>query len=242
MQKDKNTKVWYASKSLKWGERNGENRSAWHLNAVTPIMCIFQLFSLYYFRIVFIIRYIALTLYIYKIILLLDKFNIVQVILFVQDLIFHFYLFTTKILWYNFSQLNCYRIDKFPFNWTLFLVEILPLLRSPPAPLPGNKTFYHNSSTQPRTQPRTMSDSSIRPCLLQRLRVEYNKIIATTLPQHHDRRRGTRVWPHSDGRGSGGTVYRGAYSGWNLAGGGISYPGWIAMGGPNWTVYPGPKN
>jgi len=45
MEKDKNTKVWYASKSLKWGERNGENRSVWHLNAVTPIMCIFKLFS-----------------------------------------------------------------------------------------------------------------------------------------------------------------------------------------------------
>jgi hypothetical protein len=28
----------------------------------------------------------------------------------------------------------------------------------------------------------------------------------------------------------------------NLAGGGIWYPGRIAMGGPNWTIYPGPKN
>ena len=45
MQKDKNIKVWYASKSLKWGETKGENRSVWHLNAVTPIMCIFKLFS-----------------------------------------------------------------------------------------------------------------------------------------------------------------------------------------------------
>ena len=56
-----------------------------------------------------------------------------------------------------------------------------------------------------------------------------------TLPQHHDRRRGTRVWSDSDGRGSGGTVYWGAYSG-------RRYPGRIAMGGPNWTVYPCPKN
>jgi hypothetical protein len=24
--------------------------------------------------------------------------------------------------------------------------------------------------------------------------------------------------------------------------GGVCYPGRIAMGGPNWTVYPGPKN
>jgi hypothetical protein len=28
----------------------------------------------------------------------------------------------------------------------------------------------------------------------------------------------------------------------NLAGGGVCYPGRIAMGGPNWTIYPGPKN
>jgi hypothetical protein len=40
-------------------------------------------------------------------------------------------------------------------------------------------------------------------------------------PQHHDRRRGTRVWSDSDGRGSGGTVYWGAYSGKNSAGGGF---------------------
>ncbi len=59
---------------------------------------------------------------------------------------------------------------------------------------------------------------------------------------HHDRRRGTRVWSDSDGRGSGGTVYRGAYSWKNSAGGGVCYPGRIAMGGPNWTVYSGPKN
>ena len=44
-ERQKYFKVWYASKSLKWGERNGENRSVWHLNAVTPIMCIFKLFS-----------------------------------------------------------------------------------------------------------------------------------------------------------------------------------------------------
>ena len=36
-------------------------------------------------------------------------------------------------------------------------------------------------------------------------------------------------------------TYIGAYSGRNSAGGGIRYPGRIAMGGPNWTVYPGPK-
>ncbi len=34
----------------------------------------------------------------------------------------------------------------------------------------------------------------------------------------------------------------GAYSGQNSAGGGIWYPGRIAMGGQNWTVYPSPKN
>jgi len=34
----------------------------------------------------------------YKNILLPDKFNFVQVILFVQDVIFHFYLVTAKIL------------------------------------------------------------------------------------------------------------------------------------------------
>ena len=51
------------------------------------------------------------------------------------------------MLEYNFSQLNCYRIDKFPFHLTLFLVEILLslptplvfilLVNWPPAPLPG---------------------------------------------------------------------------------------------------------
>ena len=44
-----------------------------------------------------------------------------------------------------------------------------------------------------------------------------------TPPQHHDQRRGTPVWPDLDGRGrgSGVTVYWGAYSGRNLAGGGV---------------------
>jgi len=45
-----------------------------------------------YFRIVFIIRYLALTAYIYKNLLLLDKLNFVQIILFVHNVIFHFYL------------------------------------------------------------------------------------------------------------------------------------------------------
>jgi len=43
-------------------------------------------------------RYIALTLSIYKNILFSDKFNFVQVKLFVQDVIFHFYLVALKIL------------------------------------------------------------------------------------------------------------------------------------------------
>jgi len=72
--------------------------------------------AIYIFRRVFLIKYIAISLSIYKNILLHDKFIFVQVILFVQDVIFHFYLFATKILEYNFSQLNCYRIDKFPLK------------------------------------------------------------------------------------------------------------------------------
>jgi len=43
-------------------------------------------------------RYIALTLSIYKNILFSDKFNFVQINLFLQDVIFHFYLVASKIL------------------------------------------------------------------------------------------------------------------------------------------------
>ena len=82
-----------------------------------------------------------------------------------------------------------------------------------------------------------MHHSTIRPCLLQRLWVQYRKTTAATPPQHHDRRPGTRVWSDSDGRGSGGTVYPGAYSGRNSAGGGVCYPGRIAMGGPKNQPY-----
>ena len=87
-----------------------------------------------------------------------------------------------------------------------------------------------------------MHHNTIRPCLLQRLWVQYRKTAMATPPQHHDRRCGTRVWSDLDGQGSGGTIYWGAYAGRNLAGGGVCYPGRIAMGGPNWTVYSGPKN
>jgi hypothetical protein len=70
----------------------------------------------FYILLVFIIRF---SLSIYKNILLHDKFNFIDQLL-VQDVvifcIFHFYLFAKKILEYNFSQLNCYRIDKFPFH------------------------------------------------------------------------------------------------------------------------------
>ena len=63
--------------------------------------------------------------------------------------------------------------------------------------------------------------------------VMFWRVTAATPPQHHDRRRGTGVWSDLDGRGSGGTVYWGAYSGQNSAGGGVCYPFRIAMGGPN---------
>jgi hypothetical protein len=89
----------------------------------------------------------------------------------------------------------------------------------------GTKNNQHNSSTQPQTQPQTqphtMSDSTICPCLLQRLWVQLRKTAAAAPPQHDDQRRVTRVWSDSDGRGSGGAVYWGAYSGQNLAGGGF---------------------
>jgi len=71
----------------------------------------------FYILFVFIIRF---SLSIYKNILLRDKFNFIDQLL-VQEVvifrIFHFYLFTKKNLEYNFSQLNCYRIDKFPFHY-----------------------------------------------------------------------------------------------------------------------------
>ncbi len=71
----------------------------------------------FYILLVFIIRF---SLSIYKNILLRDKFNFIDQLL-VQDVvifrIFNFYLFAKKILEYNLSQLNCYRIDKFPFHY-----------------------------------------------------------------------------------------------------------------------------
>ena len=73
-----------------------------------------------YIIIVFIIKYIAISLSIYKNILLRDKFNFIDQFICSRchiSSIFQFYLFAKKILEYNFSQLNCYRIDKFPFHY-----------------------------------------------------------------------------------------------------------------------------
>jgi len=55
-----------------------------------------------------------------KNILLRDKFNIIHQFICSRchiSSIFHFYLFAKKILEYNFSQLNCYSFDKFPFHY-----------------------------------------------------------------------------------------------------------------------------
>jgi hypothetical protein len=52
----------------------------------------------------------------YKNILFADKFNFLQTNLFGQDVIFHFNLVASQVFEYNFSQLNCYRIDKFPLE------------------------------------------------------------------------------------------------------------------------------
>jgi hypothetical protein len=60
--------------------------------------------------------YIALTFSMYKNILFADKFNFLQTNLFGQDVIFHFNLVASQVFEYNFSKLNCYRIDKFPFH------------------------------------------------------------------------------------------------------------------------------
>ena len=57
-----------------------------------------------------------------------------------------------------------------------------------------------------------------------------------TPPQHHDRRRGTRVWSDSDGRGSGGTIYWGAYSGRNSAG-----RGFVTLAESQWEDQIGPS-
>ena len=66
---------------------------------------------------VFIFRYIALTFSMHKNILFADKFNFLQNNLFGQDVIFHFNLVASQVFECNFSQLNWYRIDKFPLHY-----------------------------------------------------------------------------------------------------------------------------
>jgi hypothetical protein len=120
------------------------------------------------------------------------------------------------------------------------------LVNWPPAPLPGKHMKQKNTIPQHSSTQHNREHHHVRqyhpPMPPTKAMGAITQNAAATLPQHHDRRRGTRVWSDLDGRGSGGTIYWGAYSRRNSAGGGVWYPGRIAMGGPNWTVYPGPKN
>jgi hypothetical protein len=102
------------------------------------------------------------------------------------------------------------------------------LVNWPPAPLPGKHMKQKNTIPQHSSTQHNREHHHVRqyhpPMPPTKAMGAITQNAAATLPQHHDQRRGTRVWSDLDGRGSGGTIYWGAYSRQNSAGGGGLIP------------------